>query len=43
MRRPFPGTITLPSGVSFTANAVPDLFDERDLLYLPRLERCACG
>ena len=33
-----PGRITLPSGASFIADAVPDPFDERDLEYRPRLE-----
>ena len=32
-----PGTITVPSGETFVANAVPDPFDERDLEYRPRL------
>src|SRR5438034_8775673 len=34
-----PGTITIPGvDVPFSANAVPDPFDERDLEYRPRLE-----
>jgi hypothetical protein len=34
-----PGQITLPTvSTPFVANAVPDPFDERDLLYRPRLE-----
>jgi len=34
-----PGKITLPDGVTtFSANALPDPFDERDLQYRPRLE-----
>lgn len=33
-----PGTISLPGGDTFVANAVPDPFDERDLEYRPRLE-----
>jgi hypothetical protein len=33
-----PGTIELPSGDTFEANAVPDPFDARDLEYRPRLQ-----
>lgn len=33
-----PGTIKLPNGDTFDANAVPDPFDSRDLEYRPRLQ-----
>lgn len=33
-----PGSITTASGENFTANALPDPFDARDLEYRPRLE-----
>jgi hypothetical protein len=33
-----PGTITIPNVGNFIANAVPDPFDERDLVYRPRLQ-----
>jgi hypothetical protein len=33
-----PDVVTLPSGDSFVANAVPDPFDARDLEYRPRLQ-----
>lgn len=33
-----PGLVTIPGVATFTANAVPDPFDERDLEYRPRLE-----
>ena len=32
-----PGTVELPEGTTFVANAVPDVFDGRDLEYRPRL------
>lgn len=32
-----PGTVELPEGTTFVANVVPDVFDERDLEYRPRL------
>src|SRR4051794_19163671 len=32
-----PGTVRLPHG-TFVANAVPDVFDQRDLEYRPRLQ-----
>ena len=39
----FPGTVSLPNGDRFVANAVPDPFDERDLEYRPRLEPLAAA
>ena len=33
-----PGTIAIPGIGEFDANAVPDPFDERDLIYRPKLE-----
>src|SRR5262245_61895817 len=33
-----PDVVTLPTGDSFVADAVPDPFDERDLEYRPRLQ-----
>jgi hypothetical protein len=33
-----PDVVTLPSGDSFVADAVPDPFDQRDLEYRPRLQ-----